>query len=212
MSSVRNGPPTISPTTVSVPAILTLLLAVTGPVNVEEPFTFNVPKVAVPVTVSSPVTVRSVPLNVKLPLSTNLPLAPAYVIRPLVKSLTCACASVESPLTPNVPVTFEFASNSIEPVPVVLTSKLLLVAVVSIRLPTICISSVRNGPPTISPVTYKVPLTVALSFTVKLLVVTVPVTVSLPAIVSVPVTVGLAENTIFSVPVAPVLVTPSTVT
>ena len=77
MSSVRNGPPTMSPVTVNVPAILTLLLAVTGPVNVEEPFTFNIPKVAVPVTVSSPVTVSVDPLNVKLPLSTKRPLAPA---------------------------------------------------------------------------------------------------------------------------------------
>ena len=73
-------------------------------------------------------------------------------------------------------------------------------------------SSVRSGPPTISPVTYNVPLTVALLLTNKSLVVIAPVIVSLPAIVSVPVIVGLAENTIFPVPVAPVLVTPSTVT
>ena len=73
-------------------------------------------------------------------------------------------------------------------------------------------SSVRNGPPIISPVTYNVPLTVALLLTVKLLDVIAPVTVSSPVIVSVPVRVGLAENTIFPVPVAPVLVTFSTVT
>ena len=87
-------------------------------------------------------------------------------------------------LTLKVPVTFELASNSIDPVPTVLISKLLFELVVSILLPTICMSSVRNGPPTISPVTYNVPLTVALSFTVKLLVVIVPVTVSLPVTVN----------------------------
>ena len=97
------------------------------------------------------------------------------------------------------------------PVPTVLTSKLLFVAVVSILLPTICISSVRSGPPTMSPVTYNVPLIVALLLTVKLLDVIAPVTVSSPFIVSVPVRVGLAENTIFPVPVAPVAVTPSSV-
>ena len=64
----------MSPVTYNVPAILTSLLAVTGPVNVEEPFTFNIPNVAVPVTVSSPVTVNVDPLNVKLPLSTKRPL------------------------------------------------------------------------------------------------------------------------------------------
>ena len=81
------------------------------------------------------------------------------------------------PLTSKVPVTLLFASNSIVPVPTVLISKLLLLAVVSILLPTICMSSVRNGPPTMSPVTYSVPFTVALLFIVKLLVVVVPVTV-----------------------------------
>ena len=116
-----------------------------------------------------------------------------------------------SPLTPKLPVTFVLANNSILPVPTVLISKLLFVAVVSILLPTICMSSVRNGPPTISPVTYNVPLTVALLLTVKLLVVIVPVTVSSPVIVNVPVSVGLAENTIFPVPVAPVAVTPSSI-
>ena len=69
------------------------------------------------------------------------------------------------PLTPKLPVMFVLASSSIEPVPVVLTSKLLFVAVVSIRLPTICMSSVRNGPPTISPITVNVPLIVALLLT-----------------------------------------------
>ena len=64
----------MSPVTYNVPAILTSLLAVTGPVNVEEPFTFSIPNVAVPVTVSSPVTVNVDPLNVKLPLSTKRPL------------------------------------------------------------------------------------------------------------------------------------------
>ena len=169
-------------------------------------------RVANPVTVSFPVTVNNVPVNVKLALSTKRPLVLAYVTRPLVKSLTCACANVERLLTPKVPVTFEFASNSIEPVPTVLTSKLLFDDTVSILLPTICMSSVRNGPPTMSPVTYNVPLTVALLLTVKLLDVIAPVTVSSPVIVSVPVRVGLAENTIFPVPVAPVLVTFSTVT
>ena len=69
----------------------------------------------------------------------------------------------------------------------------------------------RSGPPTISPVTYNVPPIVALLLTVKLLDVIAPVTVSSPFIVSVPVRVGLAENTIFPVPVAPVAVTPSSV-
>ena len=41
------------------------------------------------------------------------------------------------PLTFKLPVTFVLASNSIVPVPTVLISKLLFVAVVSIRLPTI---------------------------------------------------------------------------
>ena len=77
ISSVRNGPPTMSPVTVNVPAILTLLLAITGPVNVEVPFTFSIPNVAVPVTASSPVIVNIDPVNVKLPLSTKRPLAPA---------------------------------------------------------------------------------------------------------------------------------------
>ena len=72
-----------------------------------------------------------------MPLSTKRPLAPAYVILPLVKSVTCAWASVERPLTPNVPVTFELASSSMLPVPTVLISKLLFELVVSIRLPTI---------------------------------------------------------------------------
>ena len=88
-------------------------------------------------------------------------------------------------LTPKLPVTFELANNSIVPVPTVLISKLLFELVVSMRLPTICISSVRNGPPTISPVTYNVPLTVALLLTDKLVVVTVPVTVSSPVTVNV---------------------------
>ena len=100
------------------------------------------------------------------------------------------------PLTLKLPVTFVSASNSIEPVPVVLTSKLLFVAVVSIRLPTICMSSVRSGPPTISPVTYNVPETLSVSlastgpvnvvnpFTNKLPNVAVPVTVSFPVTVN----------------------------
>ena len=101
------------------------------------------------------------------------------------------------PLTFKLPVTFVSASNSIEPVPDVLTSKLLFVAVVSILLPTICISSVRSGPPTMSPVTYNVPETLSVSFastgpvnvvnpfTNKLPNVAVPVTVSLPVTVNV---------------------------
>ena len=80
-------------------------------------------------------------------------------MRPLVKSLTCACANVLNSLTLKVPVTFELASSSMLPVPVVLISKLLFVAVVSILLPTICMSSVRNGPPTMSPTTVKLPVT-----------------------------------------------------
>ena len=137
MSSVRNGPPTISPVTYKVPPTVNVSLAVIGPDNVVVPFTTKLPKVAVPVTVSLPVTVRVKPLKVKFALSINLPLVLAYVTRPLVKSVTCACASVDNPLTPKLPVTFVFANNSIEPVPTVLTSKLLFVAVVSILLPTI---------------------------------------------------------------------------
>jgi hypothetical protein len=72
------------------------------------------------------------------------------------------------PVTLNVPVTVELASNSMLPVPTVLISKLLLLAVVSIRLPTICMSSVRNGPPTISPTTVKVPVIVVLPTVVVL--------------------------------------------
>ena len=88
-------------------------------------------------------------------------------------------------LTLKVPVTFELANNSMLPVPTVLISKLLFELVVSILLPTICMSSVRSGPPTISPVTYSVPLTVALLLTDKLVVVIAPVTVSSPVTVNV---------------------------
>ena len=77
MSSVRSGPPTMSPITYNVPETLSVSFASTGPVNVVNPFTNKLPNVAVPVTVSFPVTVNADPLNVKLPLSTNLPLAPA---------------------------------------------------------------------------------------------------------------------------------------
>ena len=118
------------------------------------------------------------------------------------------------PLTFKLPVTFVSASNSIEPVPVVLTSKLLFVAVVSILLPTICISSVRSGPPTMSPVTYNVPETLSVSFastgpvnvvnpfTNKLPNVAVPVTVSLPVTVNAdPLNVKLPLST--NLPLAP---------
>ena len=79
MSSVRSGPPTMSPVTYNVPETLSVSLASTGPVNVVNPFTNKLPNVAVPVTVSLPVTVRFVPLNVKFALSTNLPLVPVYL-------------------------------------------------------------------------------------------------------------------------------------
>ena len=109
MSSVRNGPPTISPITVNVPETLTLLLAVTAPVNVETPLTTRLFVVVVPVAVivvvftvaKFPVvelialtTVNVVPSNVKLALSCNSPLVPASTTRPLVKSSTLALANV----------------------------------------------------------------------------------------------------------------------
>ena len=54
-----------------------------------------------------------------------------------------------------MPVTLVFVCNSILPVPTVLSSKLLLLAVVSILFPAIRISSVLIGPPNISPSTVK---------------------------------------------------------
>ena len=152
ISSVRNGPPTMSPVTYSVPPTVKLSLAVIGPVNVETPLTIRLFVVVVPVAVivvvftvaKFPVvelialtTVNVVPSKVKLALSCNSPSVPASTIRPLVKSSILALAKVAWPLTSNVPVTFEFAKSSMLPVPTVLISKLLLLEVVSILLPTI---------------------------------------------------------------------------
>ena len=138
---MRNGPPTISPVTVNVPITVAFPLAVRLPVErVLTPVMLPLVMVISPDNplTTIPVPTVKVPLeNVNALLSCSLPLVPANVTRPLVKSLTSACANVDKLDTPNVPVTFELASNSIVPVPTVLSSKLLFELVVSIRLPTI---------------------------------------------------------------------------